>query len=171
MNRPTNQFVRKRVAIVGSGSAGIGALWALNRTYHDVYLYESADRLGGHINTVQWETGRYKTAVDTGFIVLNTATHCKLTCPFLNQTRSDSYFNSELHYSLEQDRRRNRSDSDDTWCISRPRDFRMGQCQFESAVLSEEECFVVEDVDVALRNCPLQSVCFGLVDEGRGSST
>lgn len=63
------------MAIVGSGSAGIAALWALNRTYHDVYLYEAADRLGGHTNTVQWKAGKYTTDVDTGFIVLNTATY------------------------------------------------------------------------------------------------
>lgn len=63
------------MAIVGSGCAGIAALWALNRTYHDVYLYEAADRLGGHTNTVQWKVGKYSTAVDTGFIVLNTATY------------------------------------------------------------------------------------------------
>ena len=66
---------RKKVAVVGSGSAGIAALWALNRTYHDVYLYEAADRLGGHTNTVEWKSGKYSTQVDTGFIVLNTATY------------------------------------------------------------------------------------------------
>ncbi|KAH8888171.1 amine oxidase [Thozetella sp. PMI_491] len=66
---------RKRVAIVGSGCAGIAALWALNRTHHDVYLYESADRLGGHTNTVEWTCGGHTTAVDTGFIVMNTATY------------------------------------------------------------------------------------------------
>ncbi|KAI0161388.1 FAD/NAD(P)-binding domain-containing protein [Xylariaceae sp. FL1272] len=71
---------RKKVAIVGSGSAGIAALWALkanvsHRTHHDVYLYEAADRLGGHTNTVEWKNGKFKTLVDTGFIVLNTATY------------------------------------------------------------------------------------------------
>ncbi len=71
----TNRSIRKKVAIVGSGCAGIGALWALNRTHHDVYLYEAADRLGGHTNTVGFKHGKYKTAVDTGFIVLNTATY------------------------------------------------------------------------------------------------
>ena len=59
----------------GSGCAGIGALWALNRTPHDVYMYEAADRLGGHTNTVEFSNGKYKTAVDTGFIVLNTPTY------------------------------------------------------------------------------------------------
>ncbi len=71
----TNTVPRKRVAIVGSGCAGIGALWALNRTHHDVYLYEADDRLGGHTNTVEWKTGKYTTLVDTGFIVLNSATY------------------------------------------------------------------------------------------------
>jgi predicted NAD/FAD-binding protein len=66
---------RKKVAIVGSGVAGIGALWALNRTHHDVYIYEAADRLGGHTNSVEYKHGRSKTLVDTGFIVLNTATY------------------------------------------------------------------------------------------------
>ncbi|GAP89027.1 putative amine oxidase [Rosellinia necatrix] len=65
----------KKVAIVGGGSAGIAALWALNRTHHDVYLYEAADRLGGHTNTVEWKNGKFKTLVDTGFTVLNTATY------------------------------------------------------------------------------------------------
>jgi len=71
----TEKFPRKKVAIIGSGCSGIAALWALNRTHHDVYLYESADRLGGHTNTVEFSHGKYKTMVDTGFIVLNTATY------------------------------------------------------------------------------------------------
>merc|ERR1712000_801121 len=71
----TPNVPRKKVAIIGSGSAGIGALWALNRTHHDVYIYEAADRLGGHTNTVEFRNGKYKTLVDTGFIVLNTATY------------------------------------------------------------------------------------------------
>lgn len=65
----------KKVAIVGSGCAAIAALWALNRTHHDVYMYEAADRLGGHTNTVEWTRGKYRTQVDTGFIVLNEATY------------------------------------------------------------------------------------------------
>lgn len=75
MRRSINPVTRKKVAVVGSGSAGIAALWALNRTYHDVYLYEAEDRLGGHTNTVQWNKGKYSTAVDTGFTVLNMATY------------------------------------------------------------------------------------------------
>jgi predicted NAD/FAD-binding protein len=73
----THRCRRKKVAIVGSGCAGIAALWALNRSHHDVYIYEAADRLGGHTNTVEWKKEKYKTAVDTGFIVMNAATYRK----------------------------------------------------------------------------------------------
>ncbi|KAI0395989.1 amine oxidase [Xylariaceae sp. FL0594] len=75
MTSTVNCAPRKKVAIVGGGAAGIGALWALNRTHHDVYIYEASDRLGGHANTVEWKRGKFSTLVDTGFIVLNTATY------------------------------------------------------------------------------------------------
>jgi predicted NAD/FAD-binding protein len=64
-----------RVAIVGSGCSGIGALWALKGSGHEVHLYEAADRLGGHTNTVEFRHGDRTVNVDTGFIVMNTATY------------------------------------------------------------------------------------------------
>ncbi|KAI9753262.1 MAG: hypothetical protein M4579_005235 [Chaenotheca gracillima] len=69
---------RKRVAVVGSGCSGLGALWALKSTGHEVHLFEGKDRLGGHTNTVTFRHGQKETAVDTGFIVLNTATYPNL---------------------------------------------------------------------------------------------
>jgi predicted NAD/FAD-binding protein len=71
MSSSTDRFARKKVAVIGSGSAGIAALWALNRTYHDVYLYEGGSRLGGNTHTVQWKNGKFTTSVDTGFAVFN----------------------------------------------------------------------------------------------------
>ena len=65
----------KKVAIIGSGCAGIGTLWALKSTEHEVHLYEAADRLGGHTNTVTFKHADEKVNVDTGFIVLNMATY------------------------------------------------------------------------------------------------
>ena len=65
----------KKVAVVGSGCAGIGAVWALRSTEHEVHLYEADARLGGHTNTVKYEHKGQKTNVDTGFIVMNTATY------------------------------------------------------------------------------------------------
>ncbi|KAI9804804.1 MAG: hypothetical protein M1825_001172 [Sarcosagium campestre] len=65
----------KKVAIVGSGCSGIGALWALKSTDHDVHLFEADGRLGGHTNTVPFVHGDEKIMVDTGFIVMNSATY------------------------------------------------------------------------------------------------
>lgn len=66
---------KKRVAVVGSGCSGIAAVWALRSTGHEVHLYEAKDRLGGHTNTVTWKHDGHETQVDTGFIVMNSATY------------------------------------------------------------------------------------------------
>jgi predicted NAD/FAD-binding protein len=66
----------KKVAIVGSGCSGIGALWALKNTDHEVHLFEQGNRLGGHTNTVEYEAPNgERVRVDTGFIVMNSATY------------------------------------------------------------------------------------------------
>ncbi|KAF1852039.1 amine oxidase-like protein [Cucurbitaria berberidis CBS 394.84] len=66
---------RKRIAIVGSGISGLSTLWALRNTQYEIHLFEKEDRLGGHTNTVTWTRNGHNTPVDTGFIVLNTATY------------------------------------------------------------------------------------------------
>jgi predicted NAD/FAD-binding protein len=66
---------KKRVAIVGSGCAGLGAAWALQNTDHEVHIFEKSDRLGGHTNTQTFTHGDHSTPVDTGFIVMNSATY------------------------------------------------------------------------------------------------
>lgn len=69
------QTDKKRVAIVGSGCAGLGAAWALQNTDHEVHIFEKSDRLGGHTNTQTFTHGKHSTPVDTGFIVMNSATY------------------------------------------------------------------------------------------------
>lgn len=69
------QSGNKRVAIVGGGCSGLAALWALRNTDHEIHLYEAKDRLGGHTNTVTWKKDGCETPVDTGFIVMNSATY------------------------------------------------------------------------------------------------
>lgn len=66
---------RKKVAIIGSGCTGIAALWALKSTDHELHLYEVKDRLGGHTNTVSFKHEDKTVNVDTGFIVMNSATY------------------------------------------------------------------------------------------------
>lgn len=63
----------RRIAIVGNGISGLGALWALRNSPHEVHQYEAADRLSGHTNTVASRHNGHSTQVDTGFIVLDAA--------------------------------------------------------------------------------------------------
>lgn len=66
---------RRKVAIIGSGCAGLGAAWGLKNSDCDVHIFEKSDRLGGHTNTQDWQHGSGTVPVDTGFIVMNTATY------------------------------------------------------------------------------------------------
>ncbi|MEC9250310.1 MAG: FAD-dependent oxidoreductase, partial [Pseudomonadota bacterium] len=61
---------RKKIAVIGSGISGLSAAWHLSGT-HDVDLYESADRLGGHAHTRSVTVEGRAVDVDTGFIVYN----------------------------------------------------------------------------------------------------
>ncbi|KAF1951115.1 amine oxidase-like protein [Byssothecium circinans] len=66
---------RKRIAIVGSGISGLSTLWTLRNSGHEIHLFEKDSRLGGHTNTTTWTHNGNTTPVDTGFIVMNTATY------------------------------------------------------------------------------------------------
>jgi len=68
----------RRVAVIGSGIAGLSCAWLLSRRCR-VTLYEQAPRLGGHANTVEVDAGRGRFAVDTGFIVYNERTYPNFT--------------------------------------------------------------------------------------------
>ncbi len=70
---------RRRIAVIGAGVSGLSAAWLLNKR-HDVVLYESDARLGGHANTVlvKAASGR-EIPVDAGFIVFNTPNYPNFT--------------------------------------------------------------------------------------------
>ena len=69
-----------RIAVVGSGISG--SLTArLLHSQHEVTLFESADYVGGHANTVEVQVDDRRLAVDTGFMVFNRKTYpnfCRL---------------------------------------------------------------------------------------------
>ena len=67
-----------KIAVVGSGIAGLGAAWLLSRQ-NEVVLFERESRLGGHTHTHQVEQGGRAYRVDTGFIVFNPGNYPLLT--------------------------------------------------------------------------------------------
>jgi uncharacterized protein len=72
---------RVSVAIVGTGISGLSAAWLLSQR-HDVTVYERAERIGGHSNTILASVGGRSIPVDTGFIVFNRRTYPNLTALF-----------------------------------------------------------------------------------------
>ena len=63
-----------KIAVVGTGIAGMVAAYLLHRE-HDVTVFEAADYIGGHTNTLDVTVGGRSYAVDTGFIVFNDWTY------------------------------------------------------------------------------------------------
>ena len=63
-----------KIAIIGSGIAGLTCAYLLNRK-HDITVFESSDWIGGHTHTVDVEIGGRPYAIDTGFIVFNDWTY------------------------------------------------------------------------------------------------
>src|SRR5262249_17052500 len=72
---------RKSVGIIGSGVAGLSAAWLIGQ-HHDVTVYEAADRIGGHSNTVHVSEHWQRIPIDTGFIVYNSQTYPNLVALF-----------------------------------------------------------------------------------------
>jgi uncharacterized protein len=67
-----------RIAIVGSGIAGLATTWYLWRR-HEVTLFEANDYFGGHTHTHHVDVDGRQLAVDSGFIVYNETHYPLLT--------------------------------------------------------------------------------------------
>jgi len=71
-----------RVAIVGSGIAGLGCARLLQRQGHAVTVFEVNDYAGGHTHTVDVTLEGITAPVDTGFLVFNDRTYPRLIALF-----------------------------------------------------------------------------------------
>ncbi|OWV79541.1 NADH-ubiquinone oxidoreductase subunit 6 [Rhizobium sp. R634] len=92
---------RLKIAVIGSGISGASAAWTLNPV-HDVTLFESQARAGGHTATVDVDYDGYRIAVDTGFIVYNEANYPNLTALFAELGIATHA--SDMSFSLSLDR-------------------------------------------------------------------
>ncbi|WP_292053438.1 MULTISPECIES: NAD(P)/FAD-dependent oxidoreductase [unclassified Brevundimonas] len=83
MRQPTVNATQAplKIAVVGSGIAALSSAWLLAGK-HNVTVYEKAERLGGHTNTVMARTASGQVPVDTGFICFNDATYPNLIALF-----------------------------------------------------------------------------------------
>ena len=87
-----------KVAVIGGGISGLAAAWLIDQK-HQVTLYEAADYLGGHTNTVDVELDGHRHPVDTGFLVHNELTYPNLIHLF-KHLQVDTY-GSEMSFSVQ----------------------------------------------------------------------
>jgi predicted NAD/FAD-binding protein len=91
-----------RIAVVGSGIAGLGSALLLARQGHSTTLFEADRRPGGHSHTVDVELEGSRFPVDTGFLVFNERTYPKLTALF--DELGVASVPSDMSFSVRNDR-------------------------------------------------------------------
>ncbi len=93
-----------KIAIIGSGISGLGSSLIL-KDHHDVHLFESNTRWGGHAHTSDIKTHQGdQVALDTGFLVYNELTYPHLTALFkyLNVETVDSDMSLSIRSQRDQ---------------------------------------------------------------------
>ncbi|MDB4627203.1 FAD-dependent oxidoreductase, partial [bacterium] len=68
----------ERIAIIGSGIAGLGCAHFLHRRA-ELTVFEAGDHIGGHSNTITISDNDQEVVLDTGFMVYNEVTYPLLT--------------------------------------------------------------------------------------------
>ena len=87
-----------KIAIIGGGIAGLSTAYYLSG-HHELTLFEQADYVGGHTNTVTVTEGSETFAVDTGFIVFNDRTYPNF-CQLLADLEVESQ-TTEMSFGLK----------------------------------------------------------------------
>lgn len=70
--------MKKKLAVIGTGIAGMASAYRLKDLF-DLTVFEKADYIGGHTNTVTIDEGGVPVPIDTGFMVYNEKTYPHLT--------------------------------------------------------------------------------------------
>jgi len=91
-----------KVAIIGTGIAGNTAAWLL-KDRHDITVFEAADYIGGHTNTIDVDSSAGPLPVDTGFIVFNDRTYPEFNrlIDRLGQPFADSVMSFSVSHEAE----------------------------------------------------------------------
>lgn len=89
-----------KVAVIGSGGAGLSAAYALSAS-HDVSLFERAGRFGGHAHTVLADLDGTDVPVDTGFIVFNESNYPNLISLFAHLGVATQETDMSFGFSLD----------------------------------------------------------------------
>ncbi len=95
-------MTRRRVAVIGSGIAGLSAAWTLATEAGDsaaVTLFEAGDYFGGHTHTVDLTLDGLTHGVDTGFLVFNERTYPRLIKLF--ETLQVATVASDMSFSVQ----------------------------------------------------------------------
>lgn len=86
-----------KIAIIGTGISGMLAAYLLHRD-HEITVFEAADYIGGHTNTIHVRLDGLTYAVDTGFVVFNDWTYPNFI-QLLNQLGVESQA-SDMSFSV-----------------------------------------------------------------------
>ncbi len=89
--------MRKRLAIVGTGMAGMSAAYFLQNDY-DVTVFEKNSYVGGHTNTVYVNEDGKSLPIDTGFMVFNEITY-PLMCRLFKKL-SVPYHDTDMSFTI-----------------------------------------------------------------------
>lgn len=87
----------KKVAIVGTGMAGMSAAYFL-KDHFDLTIFEKNDYIGGHTNTVYVEEDGIQKPIDSGFIVFNEVTYPNMVKLFAEL--KVPYYDSDMSFSV-----------------------------------------------------------------------
>lgn len=88
---------REKLAIIGTGMAGMSSAYFLNEDY-ELTIFEKNDYVGGHTNTITVQTPNETVDFDTGFMVFNEKTYPNMVNLF--KSLNVNYKNTSMSFSV-----------------------------------------------------------------------